>query len=74
MWKINNEVIEPSPYDMNDIARLYDLNDRRLYFDLNVRQFYYQFDKGSTFYGEIDNNDIDRWDQIRFSSLFLSRS
>lgn len=67
MWKINNEVIEPSPYDMNDIARLYDLNDRRLYFDLNVRQFYYQFDKGSTFYGEIDNNDIDRWDQIRNS-------
>lgn len=67
MWKINHEVIEPSPYDMNDIARLYDLADRRLYFDLNVRQFYYQFDDLSTFYGDIDNNDMDRWDRIRNS-------
>ena len=34
MWKINNEVIEPSPYDMNDLAHLYDLADRRLYFEV----------------------------------------
>ena len=67
MWKINNEVIEPSSYDMDDIARLYDLEDRLLYFDLNVRQFYYQFDDFSTFHGDIDNNDMDRWDRIRNS-------